>query len=148
EIHETKKVHGDNIEINHSFSWANDAGINAMNHFANSPIKHPKESHKHVHQETSEVEKGDSDSPSKPSGLENLNYPKKSNSHHFSSSCPGAKSSRASKTHSIALSNNGSMIETLVTQIEMGKTLGYDMEGSTNDLKKLIERLGDKHGQL
>nr|GFC57372.1 RNA-directed DNA polymerase, eukaryota [Tanacetum cinerariifolium] len=40
----------------------------------------------------------------------------------------------------------GEIQEALVTQIEMGKVLGYDIEGSTNDLKKLIEGIGDKHG--
>nr|GEV56721.1 RNA-directed DNA polymerase, eukaryota [Tanacetum cinerariifolium] len=65
---------------------------------------------------------------------------------HSSSSCPGAKSSRASKPISKAFSNHGSMTEALVSQIEMGKVLGYDMEGSTNDLKKLIEGIGAKHG--
>ncbi|GJV80373.1 RNA-directed DNA polymerase, eukaryota, reverse transcriptase zinc-binding domain protein [Tanacetum coccineum] len=95
--------------------------------------------------ETSEAPKGDSEILSKPPGFENFKHQKKHNSHHSFSSCPGAKSSRASKSHSKAFSNHGSMIEALVTQIEMGKVLGYDMEGSTNDLKKLIEGLGAKH---
>ncbi|GKA66196.1 RNA-directed DNA polymerase, eukaryota, reverse transcriptase zinc-binding domain protein [Tanacetum coccineum] len=73
--------------------------------------------------------------------------PKESQNHMPSetSEAPKAKSSRASKSHSKAFSNHGSMIEALVTQIEMGKVLRYDMEGSTNDLKKLIEGLGAKH---
>ncbi|GJZ03284.1 hypothetical protein Tco_0536559 [Tanacetum coccineum] len=95
--------------------------------------------------ETSEAPKGDYEILSKPPGFENFKHQKKHNSHHSFSSCPGAKSSRASKSHSKAFSNHRSMIEALVTQIEMGKVLGYDMEGSTNDLKKLIEGLGAKH---
>ncbi|GKA61011.1 RNA-directed DNA polymerase, eukaryota [Tanacetum coccineum] len=148
EIRETKEVHEDNVENNHNFSWADDVENIDKDHFVTSPINQPKESQNHMPSETSEAPKGDSEILSKPPGFENFKHQKKHNSHHSFSSCPGAKSSRASKSHSKAFSNHGSMIEALVTQIEMGKVLGYDMEGSTNDLKKLIEGLGAKHGQL
>ena len=39
------------------------------------------------------------------------------------------------------------MIEAFVSQIEMGKVLGYDMEGSKNDLKKFIDSLGASQGK-
>ncbi|GJZ73518.1 RNA-directed DNA polymerase, eukaryota [Tanacetum coccineum] len=145
EIRETKEVHEDNVENNHNFSWADDVENIDKDHFVTSPINQPKESQNHMPSETSEAPKGDSKILSKPPGFENFKHQKKNNSHHSFSSCPGAKSSRASKSHSKAFSNHGSMIEALVTQIEMGKVLGYDMEGSTNDLKKLIEGLGAKH---
>ncbi|GKB84405.1 RNA-directed DNA polymerase, eukaryota [Tanacetum coccineum] len=52
------------------------------------------------------------------------------------------KSSRISKPVSKAFSNHGSMIEALVTQIEMGKVLGYDMQAGKC---KAISKLCNKH---
>nr|GEV56720.1 RNA-directed DNA polymerase, eukaryota [Tanacetum cinerariifolium] len=99
----------------------------------------------HSTTESPKAPRGDSETLSKLPGYENFKHQNKHNSQHSSSSCPGAKSSRASKPLSKAFSNHGSMIEALVSQIEMGKVLGYDMEGRTNDLKKLIEGIRAKH---
>nr|GFC83460.1 RNA-directed DNA polymerase, eukaryota [Tanacetum cinerariifolium] len=63
---------------------------------------------------------------------------------HFSSA--PVKSSRVSKSQTKSFGNHGSMIEAFVSHIEMGKVLGYDMEGSKNDLKKFIDSLGVKQG--
>nr|GEX44238.1 transposase (putative), gypsy type [Tanacetum cinerariifolium] len=38
------------------------------------------------------------------------------------------------------------MIEAFVSHIEMGKVLGYDMEGTKNDLKKFIDSIGASQG--
>nr|GEX71343.1 RNA-directed DNA polymerase, eukaryota, reverse transcriptase zinc-binding domain protein [Tanacetum cinerariifolium] len=63
---------------------------------------------------------------------------------HFSSA--SVKSSRVSKSQTKSFGNHGSMIEASVSHIEMGKVLGYDMEGSKNDLKKFIDSLDVKQG--
>nr|GEY72661.1 RNA-directed DNA polymerase, eukaryota [Tanacetum cinerariifolium] len=65
---------------------------------------------------------------------------------HFSSA--PVKSSRVSKSQTKSFGNHGSMIEAFVSHIEMGNVLGYDMEGSKNDLKKFIDSLGVKQGGL
>ncbi|GKA17937.1 RNA-directed DNA polymerase, eukaryota [Tanacetum coccineum] len=109
--------------------------------------------HQHPPIEKTEVLKEDSNSISKPPGFEGY----KSNNNLFStggnrqsskqpsyfSSAP-VKSTRVSKSQSKSLNNHGSMIEAFVSHIEMGKVLGYDMEGSKNDLKKYIDSLGAK----
>ncbi|GJZ74651.1 RNA-directed DNA polymerase, eukaryota, reverse transcriptase zinc-binding domain protein, partial [Tanacetum coccineum] len=87
------------------------------------------ESHKQQSKKTSETQKEESESISKPPGFE------------------AAKSSRVSKSHSKSL-NHGSMIEAFISHIEVGNILGYDMEGSKNDLKKFIDSLGAKQGGL
>nr|GEW61600.1 reverse transcriptase domain, reverse transcriptase zinc-binding domain protein [Tanacetum cinerariifolium] len=95
--------------------------------------------HQHPPIEKTEVRKEDSNSISKPPGFEGY----KSNSNLFStggnrqspkqpshfSSAP-VKSTRVSKSQSKSLNNHGSMIEAFVSHIEMGKVLGYDMEGN------------------
>ncbi|GJV14196.1 RNA-directed DNA polymerase, eukaryota, reverse transcriptase zinc-binding domain protein [Tanacetum coccineum] len=99
--------------------------------------------------------KEDSSSISKPPGFEAYNSNNKRFSFggnrqspkqpsHFSSA--PAKSSRVSKSQTKSFGNHGSMIEAFVSHIEMGKVLGYDMEGSKNDLKKFIDSLGAKQG--
>ncbi|GJY70811.1 RNA-directed DNA polymerase, eukaryota [Tanacetum coccineum] len=40
------------------------------------------------------------------------------------------------------LRSNGSLIEAFISHIEMGNVLGYDMEGSKADLKKIIDSIG------
>ena len=107
------------------------------------------------HHHETETLKEDSTSISKPPGFEGY----KSNGSCFSkgdkrqssklpSYCSSApvKSTRVSKSQSKSINNQGSMIEAFVAHIEMGKVLGYDMEGSKNDLKKYIDSLGAKQG--
>nr|GFB41543.1 RNA-directed DNA polymerase, eukaryota [Tanacetum cinerariifolium] len=98
-----------------------------------------------------EAPKEDSNSISKPLGFEGY----KSNSPQFStggnrnsykqpsnfSSAP-SKATRVSKSRSKSSNNHGSMIDAFISHIEMGKVLGYDMEGSKNDLKKFIDSIG------
>ncbi|GJV59705.1 RNA-directed DNA polymerase, eukaryota, reverse transcriptase zinc-binding domain protein [Tanacetum coccineum] len=113
------------------------------------------ESHKQQSKETSETQKEESESISKPPGFEGY----KTNSPQFSvggnhqkskqpstSLFAAAKSSRVSKSHSKSFNNHGSMIEAFISHIEMGNILGYYMEGSKNDLKKFIDSLGAKQG--
>nr|GFA68653.1 hypothetical protein [Tanacetum cinerariifolium] len=59
----------------------------------------------------------------------------------YFSSAP-AKSSHSNKSFTKPHSNHGSMIEAFVSHIEMGKVLGYDMEGTKDDLKKFIDSIG------
>nr|GEZ82748.1 RNA-directed DNA polymerase, eukaryota [Tanacetum cinerariifolium] len=59
---------------------------------------------------------------------------------HFSSAPP--MPSRNSKSQSKSFGNQGSMIEAFISSIEIGKVLGYDMEGCKNDLKKFIDSIG------
>nr|GEU76535.1 RNA-directed DNA polymerase, eukaryota [Tanacetum cinerariifolium] len=145
EIQEKKETEEVNAANSHNFSWAEESGNADKDHLVASPINLSMKSKNHSTTESPKAPRGDSETFSKPPGYENFKHQNKHNSQHSSSSCPGAKSSRASKPLSIAFSNHGSMIEALVSQIEMGKVLGYDMEGSTNDLKKLIEGIGAKH---
>nr|GEV76896.1 RNA-directed DNA polymerase, eukaryota [Tanacetum cinerariifolium] len=97
------------------------------------------------------VQKEDSNSFSKPPGFKaynsnnkitqsrkSLQSPKQPS--HFSSA--PVKTSRVSKSQSKSFNNHGSMIDAFVSHIEMGKVLGYDMEGSKNDLNKFIDSLG------
>nr|GFC45273.1 hypothetical protein [Tanacetum cinerariifolium] len=59
------------------------------------------------------------------------------------SNCSSAptKATCASKSRSKSI-NQGSMIEAFISHIEMGKVLGYDIEGSKNDLRKFIDSIG------
>ncbi|GJY77774.1 RNA-directed DNA polymerase, eukaryota [Tanacetum coccineum] len=111
----------------------------------------PYSEHHHSPKVNSEVPKEDSNSFSKPPGFEAYNSSSKissSRKNHVSPKQPShfssapAKTSRVSKSQSKPLNNHGSMIEAFVSHIEMGKVLGYDMEGSKNDLKKFIDSLG------
>ncbi|GJR44673.1 RNA-directed DNA polymerase, eukaryota, reverse transcriptase zinc-binding domain protein, partial [Tanacetum coccineum] len=120
---------------------------------ANPGTKQDNFSSEHLTSPIVKTAKEDSSSISKPPGFEAYN----SNSNRFSfggnrqspkqpshfSSAP-AKSSRVSKSQTKSFGNHGSMIEAFVSHIEMGKVLGYDMEGSKNDLKKFIDSLGAK----
>nr|GEZ29841.1 RNA-directed DNA polymerase, eukaryota [Tanacetum cinerariifolium] len=63
---------------------------------------------------------------------------------HYSSA--PVKPSRVRKSQTKSFGNQGSMIEAFVSHIEMGKVLGFDMEGSKNDLKKFIDSLGARQG--
>nr|GEX52683.1 RNA-directed DNA polymerase, eukaryota, reverse transcriptase zinc-binding domain protein [Tanacetum cinerariifolium] len=56
-----------------------------------------------------------------------------------------SQTSRASKSHSKSIKSQGSMIKAFISHIEMGNILGYDMEGSKNDLKKFIDSIGGNH---
>ncbi|GJZ74415.1 RNA-directed DNA polymerase, eukaryota [Tanacetum coccineum] len=89
---------------------------------------------------------------SKPPGFEAFHSNSKSSSvrkphasykqpSHFSSA--PVKSSRSSKSQTKPLNNHGSMIEAFVSHIEMGKVLGYDMEGANKC--KAISKLCIKH---
>nr|GEW83909.1 RNA-directed DNA polymerase, eukaryota [Tanacetum cinerariifolium] len=106
------------------------------------------------HNEASDVHIDDSDNLSKPPGFENFNSnsPRTSTDRNHlhikqtSSSNSEEKASRVSKPHSKLFSNKGLMIEAFISHIEMGNVLGYDMEGSKNDLKKYIDSLGANHG--
>ncbi|GKA14061.1 RNA-directed DNA polymerase, eukaryota, reverse transcriptase zinc-binding domain protein [Tanacetum coccineum] len=141
EIRVTNEVNEENVMNSHHFSWADDEVNIAKDHDNSSPRNQPKESQKQIPSETSKAPKGDSETISKPPGFENFKPKKHQNSHQTSSSFPGAKSSRASKSHSKAFSNQGSMIEVLISQIEMGKVLGYDMEaGKCKDISKLCNK--------
>ncbi|GKB75075.1 hypothetical protein Tco_0936487 [Tanacetum coccineum] len=111
----------------------------------------PYSEHHHSPKVNSEVPKEDSNSFSKPPGFEAYNSSSKissSRKNHVSPKQPShfssapAKTSRVSKSQSKPLNNHGSMIEAFVSYIEMGKVLGYDMEGSKKDLKKFIDSLG------
>ncbi|GJZ49718.1 RNA-directed DNA polymerase, eukaryota, reverse transcriptase zinc-binding domain protein [Tanacetum coccineum] len=117
----------------------------------------PYSEHHHSPKVNSEVPKEDSNSFSKPPGFEAYNSSSKissSRKNHVSPKQPShfssapAKTSRVSKSQSKPLNNHGSMIEAFVSHIEMGKVLGYDMEGSKNDLKKFIDSLGANQGGL
>lgn len=141
EICENKEIKEKNDDCNQNFSWAD--AVENKYHYVTSPRKKSMEDQKQMPSETSDDTKGDSESLSKPPGFDK----KHQNPPKTSSSFQRTSSSRASKTHSKAFSNHGSMIEALVSQIEMGKVLGYDMEGSTNDLQKLIDSIGVNHGQ-
>ncbi|GKB24004.1 RNA-directed DNA polymerase, eukaryota, reverse transcriptase zinc-binding domain protein, partial [Tanacetum coccineum] len=112
----------------------------------NFPIEHL-----HSPKDKIEVQKEDSNSISKPPGFEAYNSngkPFSSDGNHQSSKQPShfssapVKSSRFSKSQNKSFGNHGSMIEAFVSHIEMGKVLGYDMEGSKNDFKKFIDSLG------
>ncbi|GJY68395.1 RNA-directed DNA polymerase, eukaryota [Tanacetum coccineum] len=95
----------------------------------------------------------DSKTFSKPPGFEAFNsnsnnscirksFPRHNQSSHCSSA--PVKSSHINNSHTNPLSKHGSMIEALVSQIEMGKVLGYDMEGRANKCKS-IAKLCIKH---
>ncbi|GJY84160.1 RNA-directed DNA polymerase, eukaryota, reverse transcriptase zinc-binding domain protein, partial [Tanacetum coccineum] len=95
----------------------------------------------------------DSKTFSKPPGFEAFNSNSNNSCtrksfarHNQSSHCSSApvKSSRINNSHTNPLSKHGSMIEALVSQIEMGKVLGYDMEGRANKCKS-IAKLCIKH---
>ncbi|GJX30764.1 RNA-directed DNA polymerase, eukaryota [Tanacetum coccineum] len=132
------------VKNSQSFFWEKDNGKEDHN---TSPSSQNNNYTTNLNSKSPNIPCEESDSLSKPPGFEKPKYHTKHNTHHSSSSCPGVKSSRISKPVSKAFSNHGSMIEALVTQIEMGKVLGYDMQGSTNDLKKLIEGIGARDGQ-
>ncbi|GJR39331.1 RNA-directed DNA polymerase, eukaryota [Tanacetum coccineum] len=142
EIRENKEVNEENVVNSYNSSWADDVENFAKDQYDTSPRNQPKESKKQMPSETSKAPKGDSETISKPPGFENFKHKKYQNSHQTSLSYPGTKSSRAVKSHSKAFSNQGLMIEALVTQIEMGKVLGYDMEAGKC---KAISRLCNKH---
>ncbi|GJU07589.1 hypothetical protein Tco_1124019 [Tanacetum coccineum] len=156
EIRDTNEVREENVVNSHHFSWADDAEHIVKDHDDSSTGNQPMKRQKPLPKETSEAHKGDSKTISKPPGFKNYkpNSPRLSvgknhqNSKQTSSSFTGAKSSRASKSHSKSFSNQGSMIEAFISHIEMGKVLGYDMEGSKNDLKKFIDSLEAKSGGL
>nr|GEY38412.1 RNA-directed DNA polymerase, eukaryota [Tanacetum cinerariifolium] len=132
-------------EFNINTQWA-DADVNRV----------PKQENFSTEFPTSPVaknEKEESSSFSKPPGFEayfsnsncfplggNRRSPKQP--FHFSSA--PVKSSRVTKSQTKSFGNHGSMIEAFVLHIETGKVLGYDMEGSKNDLKKFIDSLGVK----
>nr|GFD49472.1 hypothetical protein [Tanacetum cinerariifolium] len=109
EIQEGKDVTNENVMHSKKFSWGEEIR-NAENLVA-SPIKQHMEDNNHVVTESPEGYRGESETLSKPPGFENFKQQKKHNSHHSSSSCPGAKSSRVSKPISKTFSNHGSMIE-------------------------------------
>ncbi|GJY96332.1 RNA-directed DNA polymerase, eukaryota, reverse transcriptase zinc-binding domain protein [Tanacetum coccineum] len=117
----------------------------------------PYSEHHHSPKLNSEVPKEDSNSFSKPPSFEAYNSSSKissSRKNHVSPKQPShfssapAKTSCVSKSQSKPLNNHGSMIEAFVSYIEMGKVLGYDMEGSKNDLKKFIDSLGANQGHV
>nr|GEX94969.1 hypothetical protein [Tanacetum cinerariifolium] len=88
----------------------------------------------------------DSKSFLKPPGFESFKCKPTSSKQQSTSSFAAAKSSRSNKSHSKLYLNHGSMIETFISHIEMCNVLGYDMEGSKNNLKKFIDSIGVKHG--
>ncbi|GJX51642.1 RNA-directed DNA polymerase, eukaryota [Tanacetum coccineum] len=117
-------------EFDKNTQWA-DADVNQVPNQENFSTEFP----------TSPVaknEKEESSSFSKPPGFElyfsNINcFPLGGNRRspkqpsHFSSA--PVKSSRVSKSQTKSFGNHGSMIEAFVSHIEMGKVLGYNMEG-------------------
>nr|GEZ52981.1 putative RNA-directed DNA polymerase, eukaryota, reverse transcriptase zinc-binding domain protein [Tanacetum cinerariifolium] len=127
--------------------WSEEAELGNSGIKHEDPVRFPKEN--------SDVPLDDPQSFSQPPGFEAFNSnsnissarkPHKSYKQpsHFSSA--PVKSSRSNKSQTKPLRNHGSMIEAFVSHIEMGKVLGYDMEGSKNDLKKFIDRLGANQG--
>ncbi|GJY85006.1 RNA-directed DNA polymerase, eukaryota [Tanacetum coccineum] len=142
EIHVNKDAIEENAESNHNSSWADEVEI--KDHFVSSLRKQSMEGQKQMPSETSEAPKGDSESLSKPPGFEKKQQ--KPSSHTKATSLRASKS-HSKINHSKVFSNHGSMIEALVSQIEMEKVLGYDMEGSTNDLKNLINSIGVNQGK-
>ncbi|GJS97372.1 RNA-directed DNA polymerase, eukaryota [Tanacetum coccineum] len=108
--------------------------------------------HLHSPKDKIEAQKEDSNSISKPPGFEAYNSngkPFSSDGNHQSSKQPShfssapVKSSRISKSQNKSFGNHGSMIEAFVSHIEMGKVLGYDMEGANKC--KAIAKLCNKH---
>ncbi|GKG14323.1 hypothetical protein Tco_0353923, partial [Tanacetum coccineum] len=115
-----------NVSVN-EFAWDED------NDFGNSKPEKKETSSK----DNPETPVEDSKTFSKPPGFEAFNSNSNNSCtrksfarHNQSSHCSSApvKSSRINNSHTNPLSKHGSMIEALVSQIEMGKVLGYDME--------------------
>ncbi|GJZ13303.1 RNA-directed DNA polymerase, eukaryota [Tanacetum coccineum] len=127
------------VKNSQSFFWEKDNGKEDHN---TSPSSQNNNYTTNLNSKSPNIPCEESDSLSKPPGFEKPKYHTKHNTHHSSSSCPGVKSSRISKPVSKAFSNHGSMIEALVTQIEMGKVLGYDMQAGKC---KAISKLCNKH---
>ncbi|GKA73080.1 RNA-directed DNA polymerase, eukaryota [Tanacetum coccineum] len=127
------------VKNSQSFFWEKDNGKEDHN---TSPSSTEYNYTTNLNSKSPNIPCEESDSLSKPPGFEKPKYHTKHNTHHSSSSCPGVKSSRISKPVSKAFSNHGSMIEALVTQIEMGKVLGYDMQAGKC---KAISKLCNKH---
>ncbi|GJW76393.1 RNA-directed DNA polymerase, eukaryota [Tanacetum coccineum] len=126
-------------EVVMNTQWSVDAEQNEKDH-VDSPIN--LENHKQPSKETSEKQKEDSESISKPPGFEGYKNNNSQNSKQPSmSSFAAAKTSRVSKSHSKSLNSHGSMIDAFISHIEMGNVLGYDME----DKCKAIAKLCDKH---
>ncbi|GJV31596.1 hypothetical protein Tco_1391996 [Tanacetum coccineum] len=131
---------------NKTHSWADDVEKDF------TKLDSPQESHVHSPQETPEVHNTTSDSISKPPGFEGfkancIGEKRQDTKKNSASSFSVAKTLRKGKSHSKSLSSNGSLIDTFISHIEMGKILGYDMEGSKRDLKKIIDSLGVNHGR-
>ncbi|GJT95383.1 RNA-directed DNA polymerase, eukaryota [Tanacetum coccineum] len=142
EIPKTNESQEDEVVMN--TQWSVDDEQNVKDH-ADSPIN--LENHKQPSKETSENQKEESESISKPHGFESFKNNNSQNSKQPSmASFAAAKTSRASKSHSKSINSHGSMIDAFIAHIEMGNVLGYDMEGSKNDLKKFIDNIGAKHG--
>nr|GEZ06585.1 hypothetical protein [Tanacetum cinerariifolium] len=138
EIH--KPTETSEVEVVMNTQWPNGAeGFVDPQNDAKAPNQPSKE--------TQGNQKEDSESISKPPGFEGYknHYTQKSN-RPSASSFTTAKNSRISKSHS--KSHHGSMIDAFISHIKIGNVLGYDMEGSKNDLKKFIDSIGGKQGQL
>nr|GEU61220.1 RNA-directed DNA polymerase, eukaryota [Tanacetum cinerariifolium] len=127
-------------EVVKNTQWSDD-----VYHFEKDQVASPiiTESNKQQTNQYPRKYKEDSESISKPPGFEsfknkNSQYSKQASKNSF----VAAQTSRASKSHSKSIKSQGSMIEAFISHIEMGNILGYDIEGSKNDLKKFIDCIG------